>query len=57
MFYALYCIAGVTDMMDGAVARKTGSVSKFGSKLDSVADFVFIAVCLIKMLPTLTIPT
>lgn len=38
-------------MMDGAVARKTGSVSKFGSKLDSVADFVFIVVCLIKILP------
>ena len=42
-------------MIDGTVARKTGSVSEFGSTLDSIADFVFIAVCLIKLLPVLTI--
>ena len=42
-------------MIDGTVARKTGSVSEFGSALDSIADFVFIAVCLIKLLPVLTI--
>ena len=54
-FYFLYCVAGFTDMIDGTVARKTGSVSEFGSALDSIADFVFIAVCLIKLLPVLTI--
>lgn len=54
-FYFLYCVAGFTDMIDGTVARKTGSVSEFGSALDSIADFVFIAVFLIKLLPVLTI--
>ena len=44
-------------MIDGVIARKTGSVSEFGSTLDSVADFVFITVCLIKLLPVLTIST
>ena len=31
-------------MADGIVARKTNSVSEFGSRLDGVADFVFVAV-------------
>ena len=55
-FYVLYSAAGLTDMIDGAVARKTNSVSEFGSKLDTIADLVFVAVCLIKLLPKLGIP-
>ena len=55
-FYTLYIVAGVTDMVDGTVARKTGTVSEFGSKLDSVADFVMVVVCLIKIVPVLDIP-
>ena len=43
-------------MIDGAVARKTGTVSKLGSRLDTIADIVFTAVCLIKLLPILNIP-
>ncbi len=56
VFYVLYILAGVSDMIDGAVARKTGTVSEFGSKLDTVADIVFAAVCLIKVLPVIDIP-
>ena len=55
-FYVLYIIAGVSDMIDGAVARKTGTVSEFGSKLDTAADFVLVVVCLIKLIPALDIP-
>ena len=55
-FYALYITAGVSDMADGAVARKTGTVSEFGSRLDTIADIVFAAVCLIKVLPVLDVP-
>lgn len=54
-FYSLYIIAGVTDMIDGTIARKTGAVSEFGSKLDTAADFIFVVVCLIKLLPILDI--
>ena len=43
-------------MIDGAVARKTGTAGKLGSRLDTIADFVFTAVCLIKLLPILNIP-
>ena len=56
-FYALYITAGVSDMLDGAVARKTGTVSEFGSKLDTAADFVLVVVCLIKMIPSIHAPT
>lgn len=54
-FYALYLTAGFSDMIDGTVARKTGKASEFGSKFDSIADFVFVAVCLIKLVPVLNI--
>ena len=55
-FYVLYLIAGLSDMADGIVARRTNSVSEFGSRFDSIADFVFVAVCLIKVLPVMDIP-
>ena len=43
-------------MIDGTIARKTNSTSNFGAKLDTIADFVFVFVCSIKILPTLQIP-
>ena len=56
VFYCLYITAGVSDMIDGAVARKTGTVSETGARLDWAADLVFFLVCLIKLLPVLEIP-
>ena len=56
IFYVMYLIAGLSDMADGIIARKTNSVSEFGSRFDSIADFVFVAVCLIKILPVMDIP-
>ncbi len=56
-FYTLYIVAGVSDMIDGTVARKTGTVSEFGSRLDTAADFILVIVCLIKLLPALHVPT
>ena len=56
IFYSLYLIAGLSDMVDGTIARKTNSVSEFGSRFDSIADLVFVAVCLIKFLPQMDIP-
>jgi CDP-diacylglycerol--glycerol-3-phosphate 3-phosphatidyltransferase len=55
-FYAFYIAAGLSDMLDGFVARKTDTVSKLGARLDTMADFVFVVVCLIKLLPVLHIP-
>ena len=56
LFYVMYAAAGLTDMIDGTVARKTNTVSTLGATLDAIADFVFVGVCLIKLLPILHIP-
>jgi CDP-diacylglycerol--glycerol-3-phosphate 3-phosphatidyltransferase len=56
-FYTLYIVAGISDVIDGTVARKTGTVSEFGSKLDTAADFVMMLCCLIRLIPILHIPT
>ena len=55
-FYVLYLVAGVSDMIDGTVARKTGTVSELGSKLDTAADFMLVLACLIKLLPVIHLP-
>ena len=55
-FYIVYLLCGVTDMIDGTVARMTNSASRFGEKLDTVADIVFVAAALIKFLPDLAMP-
>ena len=55
-FYAFYISAGLSDMLDGFAARRTNTVSRFGARLDTMADFVFVVVCLFKLLPILNIP-
>ncbi|WP_369282423.1 CDP-alcohol phosphatidyltransferase family protein [Oscillibacter sp. GMB15532] len=53
VFYVLYTMAGVTDMLDGPVARRTGTVTREGAVLDSIADAVFLAAALIVLFPVL----
>ena len=55
-FYVFYLLCGVSDMIDGTVARRTNSASEFGARLDTVSDFVFMIVCAVKILPILHIP-
>ena len=55
-FYGFYLLCGFTDMIDGTVARRTNSASEFGARLDTVSDFVFMIVALIKFVPHLHIP-
>ena len=55
-FDCVYLLCGFTDMIDGTVARKTNSASRFGEKLDTAADIVFVAAALIRFLPHLPIP-
>ena len=54
-FYVFYLLGGLSDMIDGTVARRTNSASEFGARLDTVSDFVFMSVALIKFLPHLHI--
>ena len=55
-FYITYLLCGFSDMVDGTIARKTNSTSTFGSQLDSVADLIFVAASLFKLLPAVSIP-
>lgn len=55
-FYIAYLLCGLSDMIDGTIARKTNSNSTFGAKFDTVADLVFVAVAFIKLLPIIHIP-
>ena len=55
-FYVFYLLCGLSDMVDGTVARRTNSASEFGARLDTVSDFVFMTVALIKFVPHLHIP-
>ena len=55
-FWALYVIAGTTDMLDGFLARRWGVESKFGASLDSLADYVFVLAVGYKLFPWLKLP-
>ena len=43
LFIILYTIAEFTDIIDGTIARKTGSTSHAGAVLDSIADLLLAA--------------
>jgi len=56
-FWVLYVIAGLTDMLDGFLARRWGVEGKFGARLDSLADFVFVIAVGYQLFPYLKLPT
>lgn len=43
----LFALAGVTDYLDGYLARKLGQTSRFGAFLDPVADKLIVATALV----------
>ncbi|MBR5747815.1 MAG: CDP-alcohol phosphatidyltransferase family protein [Prevotella sp.] len=55
-FWVLYVIAGMTDMLDGFLARQWGVETKFGASLDSLADFIFVLAIGYKLFPWLKLP-
>lgn len=55
-FYVCYVFAGFTDMIDGTVARMREEVSEFGTRIDSIADMIFVAASVYKLFPVLSIP-
>lgn len=52
-FFAVYTITGLTDTLDGYLARKTGTASDFGAMLDSIADLLFYGIVLYRLAPVL----
>ena len=55
-FYGLYIFCGLTDMVDGTIARKTHAASEFGARLDTIADFLFVIASFAKLVPVIRIP-
>lgn len=51
MFFVVYILSGVSDMLDGFIARKTNTTSKVGEKLDSISDFIMIIVLIVILYP------
>jgi CDP-diacylglycerol---glycerol-3-phosphate 3-phosphatidyltransferase len=57
----VFAIAGITDWLDGYLARKLGQLTPFGAFLDPVADKLLVAVALVLLVelhasPILAIP-
>ena len=52
-FLVLYLICGLSDALDGFVARMTKTASDFGAKLDSVADITFYSIMITRFFPEL----
>lgn len=55
-FWVLYCWGGVSDMIDGPIARKMKAVSDLGARIDSVADLMFIVCSAVLILPIIELP-
>ena len=55
-FYITYLLCGFSDMIDGAIARRMGAVSKLGARLDTASDLIFMFACSLKILPIMNIP-
>lgn len=58
---AIFLVAGITDWLDGYLARRWGQESRFGAFLDPVADKLMVSTVLILIVefdnsPWLTIP-
>jgi len=47
--FALFCLAGVTDAVDGLMARKLGAISPFGRMLDPIADKLIVSAALLML--------
>ena len=55
LFLDFYLLCGLSDVLDGAIARRTGTVSRLGERLDTIADIVFVAVWMTLFIPVINV--
>ncbi len=48
--FVLYCIVGITDYLDGYLARAWGSISRLGQFLDPIADKIMVAAVIVMLI-------
>ncbi|HYM17257.1 MAG TPA: CDP-diacylglycerol--glycerol-3-phosphate 3-phosphatidyltransferase [Micropepsaceae bacterium] len=53
--FVLFCLAGVTDAVDGMIARRLGAVTSFGRMLDPIADKLIVSAALLMLAADKTI--
>lgn len=53
LFLVIYTLTGLSDVLDGAIARRYGTTSELGARLDSIADLLFYTLILIRILPVM----
>ena len=56
VYWIIYALCGISDIVDGWLARKLKCVTKTGALLDSMADICFVVCCAWKLLPILELP-
>jgi CDP-diacylglycerol--glycerol-3-phosphate 3-phosphatidyltransferase len=47
--FAIFCLAGVSDVLDGFAARKLQASSEFGRMLDPIADKILVGIALVML--------
>jgi CDP-diacylglycerol--glycerol-3-phosphate 3-phosphatidyltransferase len=52
----IFLIAGVTDFVDGEIARRYGEVTNFGKLMDPLVDKIMMAAAFISLVPPLVLP-
>ena len=55
IFWTLYLLCGLSDILDGAVARLAGTESRIGERLDTLSDIVFVAVWMVLFIPAINV--
>ncbi|GLC80410.1 CDP-alcohol phosphatidyltransferase family protein [Lacrimispora brassicae] len=55
-FLIIYVLCGISDVLDGMIARKMNMVSKKGQILDSIADAFMVTVLLLIFVPAFELP-
>ena len=53
VFLAVYALSGISDGLDGFLARKLNQATPWGARLDSVADLLLYTTVLVRLIPVL----
>ncbi|MGE4277805.1 MAG: CDP-alcohol phosphatidyltransferase family protein, partial [Lawsonibacter sp.] len=56
LFWAAYVCGGLSDLIDGPIARGLNQLSEAGAKLDSLADLVFMIAIVSSVLRSTVLP-
>ena len=52
----IFLIAGLTDFVDGEIARRYGSITNFGKLMDPLVDKIMMAAAFISLVPLKAVP-